>query len=48
LLVVATGLFWVTEVTPPAHALALLLLAVVLYGVIVAIGLKPGPWATRN
>lgn len=44
LAVVATGLFWVTESTPPDLVLTLVAGAVVLYGVVVISGLKLGPW----
>lgn len=48
LAVVATGLLWITDSTPVIYALSLVVLAVVLYGLTVAVGLKLGPWATRR
>ncbi len=44
LMVVATGLFWVTENTGANVVLYLVAGAVVLYGLFVAAGLKYGPW----
>ena len=44
LLIVASGLYWVSATTAIDHALYLVALAAVVYGVGVAAGLREGPW----
>ena len=44
LLIVATGLYWVGRATSIDLALYLVAGAAVVYGVVVAVGLKLGPW----
>ena len=44
LLIVASGLYWVSATTAIDHALYLVALAAVVYGVVVAAGLRAGPW----
>lgn len=48
LLVVASGIFWVTASTPVNVTLALVVLAVIVYGLFVLTALKLGPWAKRS
>ena len=47
LLVVTTGLFWVTSATSINTVLYLVAAAVVVYGAFVTIALKLGPWGRR-
>ncbi|OED36152.1 hypothetical protein AB833_28440 [Chromatiales bacterium (ex Bugula neritina AB1)] len=44
LLIVASGLFWVSQATPVVYALYLVACAVVVYGLFVALALRYGPW----
>jgi hypothetical protein len=44
LLIVATGMFWITEQTTIDSGLYLVAGAAVAYGVVVATGLRLGPW----
>ncbi len=44
LLIVATGLYWVTEATSVNVVIYLVAFAVVVYGLFVAVALKLGPW----
>lgn len=47
LLIVASGLYWMSATTAIDHALYLVALAAVAYGVVVAAGLRAGPWRRR-
>ena len=44
LLVVATGLYWVTSATAIDTALYLVAGAAIVYGIVVGLGLRLGPW----
>jgi putative MATE family efflux protein len=44
LLVAATGLYWISQTTPINNALYLVAAAAVIYGIVVAVGLRFGPW----
>jgi Na+-driven multidrug efflux pump len=44
LLVAATGLYWISQTTPINYALYLVAAAAVIYGIVVAVGLRFGPW----
>ena len=46
LLIVGSGLWWVSAETAPTTVLSLIAFAVCCYGPLVAIGLHLGPWAT--
>lgn len=48
LLIAASGLYWLSEMSAPQSALYLIAAAIISYGVIVVAGLRLGPWRRTN